>query len=409
MHRSMGRMTLTLGAALIASGAMGAPCAGTWHGVWSAAPMAVAGDDPLKPADLADATLRQTVKLTGGATRMRIRLSNLMGTAPLRLDHIRLSVAPASGAAAVDPARMRAVSFGGGDAVVIPAGADYLSDPIALDAPAGTVLSISLHSPEAPAGITSHPGARTTTRLVPGNEADRPALTGGRTMEHWYFVAGVEGEGCGGAIVALGDSITDGHGATTDGDDRWTDRLAARLQATGGDAPAILNLGIGGNRVLLDGLGPNALARFDRDVVAQPGARAVIVLEGINDLGTLTRDHPVSPAEHAALVRRLTEAYAQIVARAHAHGIKAIGATITPDGGSTYYHPDAANEADRQAVNAWIRAPGHFDSVVDFDAALRDPADASRLRSDYDSGDHLHPNPQGYRRMGEVVPLALLR
>ncbi|HEY0316601.1 MAG TPA: GDSL-type esterase/lipase family protein, partial [Sphingomonas sp.] len=161
--------------------------------------------------------------------------------------------------------------------------------------------------------------------------------------------------------------------------------------------------------LLLDGLGPNALARFDRDVLAQAGVRWVIVLEGINDLGNLSREHPASAEDHAALVHRITGAYAQMIERAHAHGLTIIGATVTPDGGSDFYHPDAANEADRQAVNRWIRTPGHFDAVIDFDAAVRDPSDPRRLQPGFDSGDHLHPSPAGYAAMAAAIPLTLFR
>jgi lysophospholipase L1-like esterase len=172
---------------------------------------------------------------------------------------------------------------------------------------------------------------------------------------------------------------------------------------------AVLNAGIGGNRLLLDGLGPNALARFERDVLSQPGVTHLIVLEGVNDLGTLTRDGPATPEQHATLVAQATEALRQIVLRARNRGIKAIGGTILPFKASAYYHPPAETEADRQAINAWIRAPGNFDAVIDFDAAMRDPADPSRLNPALDSGDGLHPSLEGYRAMAAAVPLELLR
>jgi lysophospholipase L1-like esterase len=238
------------------------------------------------------------------------------------------------------------------------------------------------------------------------------SLPDAKTVEHWYQVSGVDvvASPDGGAVVTLGDSITDGHGATTNGNDRWTDVLAARMQ---GDKSArmvgVLNEGIGGNRLLLDGLGPNALARFDRDVLAQTAVRAVVVLEGVNDLGTLTRDHDVSAEEHAALVAQIEGAYAQMIERAHAHGIRVVGATILPYGGSNYYHPGAESEADRQVINAWIRGAGHFDAVVDFDKVTRDPAHPDRLLPAYDSGDHLHPGPAGYKAMGEAIPLSLFK
>ena len=185
--------------------------------------------------------------------------------------------------------------------------------------------------------------------------------------------------------------------------------LAQRLQASPlTEDLAVLNEGIGGNHLLIDGLGPNALARLDRDVLTQTGARWVIVLEGVNDLGDLTRQGPAAPAAHAALVARMIAAYEQIVTRGHAQGLTVIGGTLSPYMGSDYYHPDAASEADRLAVNRWIRTAGHFDAVVDFDRILRDPDHPDHLLPAYDSGDHLHPSPAGYRAMADGIPLSLL-
>jgi lysophospholipase L1-like esterase len=172
---------------------------------------------------------------------------------------------------------------------------------------------------------------------------------------------------------------------------------------------AVVNEGIGGNHLLTNGLGQSALERFDRDVLAVSSVQAMLILEGINDLGGLGRKPDATAAEHTALVHRLEAAFAQIVERAHAHGIRVYGATITPDGGSGYYHPSAADEAARTAVNAWIRQPGHFDGVVDFDQVVRDPAHPDRLLPAYDSGDHLHPGPAGYKALGDAVPLSLFR
>ena len=210
------------------------------------------------------------------------------------------------------------------------------------------------------------------------------------------------------ALVAFGDSITDGHGATTNGNDRWPDILAARLQSSPGTrAMGVLNEGLGGNRLLLDGLGPNALARFDRDVLGQTGVKYVLVLEGINDLGTAARDGEISQAAHDALVMRILGAYTQIVERAHARGLRVFGATLTPYSGSGYYHPGPMSEADRQKINRWIRTAGHFDACVDFDRTVADPEHPQRLLPAYDSGDHLHPSPAGYKAMANSVPLTL--
>ena len=228
-------------------------------------------------------------------------------------------------------------------------------------------------------------------------------------MDHWYQVSAIDvlAPAAAASVVALGDSITDGHGATTNGNDRWTDVLAARLQSAAETRNVgVSNQGIGGNHLLTDGLGPNALSRFDRDVLAPAGVRWLIVFEGVNDLGGLARNGEVTPAEHNALVARVLAAYQQIISRAHAHGIRVMGATITPYVGSEYYHPGPLSEADRQAVNTWIRAAGNFDAVVDFDAVVRDSQSPDHLLPAYDCGDHLHPSPAGYRAMGEAVPLS---
>jgi lysophospholipase L1-like esterase len=210
------------------------------------------------------------------------------------------------------------------------------------------------------------------------------------------------------SIVVLGDSITDGHGATTNGNDRWTDVLAQRLQASPTTrSVGVSNQGIGGNHLLTDGLGPNALARFDRDALAPAGVRWVIIFEGVNDLGGLARTAEVSLEEHNARVKQVIAAYEQIVLRAHAHGLRVYGATITSYVGSDYYHPSPLSEADRQSVNVWIRAAGHFDAVIDFDKVVLDPQHPDRLLPTYDCGDHLHPSPTGYRAMGEAVPVTL--
>jgi lysophospholipase L1-like esterase len=382
-----------------------------WVGSWAAAQQLPEPQNALAPADLHDATLRQVVRLSAGGNRIRLRLSNAFGTQPLVIDHVHVARALSPVTARIDPTSDKAVTFNGAASVTIPAGASYLSDPVAMTVAPLCVLAVSLHLPEAPDRQTGHPGSRSTSYLAHGSQSAAADLPDAQKVEHWYQLAGIEAETLAGAgaVVTLGDSITDGHGATTNGNDRWPDKLAERLQASPATRSlSVLNEGIGGNRLLLDGLGPNALARFDRDVLAQPGVRTVVLLEGVNDLGTLTRDAPVPPEGHAALVAKIIDAYRQIIERAHAAGVKVIGATILPYAGSAYYHPDAANEADRQAVNRWIREPGHFDAMVDFDRVTRDPAHPDGLRPDFDSGDHLHPSPAGYKAMADAVPLALL-
>lgn len=383
-----------------------------WVGSWASAQQVPEPQNSLAPADLADATLRQHLRLSLGGKRLRVRVSNLFGTAPLLIDAATIARAADPAGAALVSGSVRTLTFAGEAAVTIPAGADYLSDPVALDAPPLTTLAVSLHFPEAPARQTGHPGSRATSWIAHGNQAAALGLDGAKGAEHWYQLAEIEVEAPRGpsAIVAFGDSITDGHGVLSNQNTRWPDLLAERLLAAPATrAIAMLNLGIGGNRMLLDGLGPNGLARFDRDVLGQQGVRWAILLEGVNDLGTFTREAPQPSAAHQALVGRMIQAYAQMSARARAHGIRLIAGTIMPFGSSAYYHPDAATEADRQAINAWIRAPGHFDALVDFDALTRDPAHPDRLRPDYDSGDGLHPSPAGYQSMADAVPLSLFR
>jgi lysophospholipase L1-like esterase len=398
--------------ALLLAAAPGAAAAQgrCWIATWASSQQIPEPRNALPEEDLTDTTLRQVVRTTIGGERLRVRLSNLFGTAPLR-------ITAAAVARSADPASARTVegstrrlTFAGRSEVVIPPGAEYVSDPVALAAPPMSHLAVTIYLPEAPSQQTSHPGSRATSYFLHGEQVVAADLPGAKTIDHWYQISRVEVETppARAALVTLGDSITDGSGIKPNSDTRWPDFLARRLQADRRlQGIAVINAGKGGNRVLLDGLGPNMLARFDRDVLGQPGVRYFLILGGVNDLGVLTRDAPASEAQHKALVAELIAAYAQMVARARARGVKAIGATILPYGGSAYYHPDAANEADRAAVNAWIRAPGNFDAVVDFDAALRDPANPTRLKTEYDNGDGLHPSVAGYQAMAALVPLSL--
>ena len=383
---------------------------GNWVGSWAASQQVPEPQNALALGDLRDVTLRQIVHLSVGGETLRVHLSNAFGTAPLHFTSVHIARPISAGAAKIDPASDKALSFLGGGDVTVPAGAEFISDPVDYPAAAGSSLAVTLHLDVPPAQQTGHPGSRATSYLAHGDLVSAVDLPDAKKIDHWYQLAGVDviAPSNAAAVVALGDSITDGHGATTNGNDRWTDVLAQRFQSSPGTrAVAVLNQGIGGNRLLADGLGPNALARFDRDVLAQTGVRYLIVLEGVNDLGGLARNGEVSAAEHAALVRRIEETYQQIVLRAHAHGIKVIGGTILPYTGSDYYHPGPNSEADRQAVNQWIRTPGHFDELVDFDKVMRDPGHPDRLLPSYDSGDHLHPSPAGYSAMGTAIPLSL--
>lgn len=389
-----------------------ATVATAWVSSWGAAQQIPEPRNALPAASLHGATLRQFVHMSAGGSSIRLRVSNAFGDTPLHLQVVHVARAAPEGGGRIDPASDRTVLFDGRPDLLVPPGADYISDPLPYRVAGLSQLAITMQFEASPKIQTGHPGSRATSYLAqnaaPPQAAELPAA---KPIEHWYFLSGVDvavpARGAG-AVVALGDSITDGHGATTDGNDRWTDVLAARLQHSYATRHlAVINVGIGGNRLLLDGLGPNTLARFDRDVLARNGVHDLIVLEGINDLGTLTRDGPVTATQHEQLVQRMVGAYRQITMRAHAQGIRVIGATLMPFVGNDLYRPDPASEGDRKAINTWIRKPGHFDAVIDFDRIISDPAHPDRLRPEFDSGDHLHPSPAGYRAMAKAIPLAL--
>jgi lysophospholipase L1-like esterase len=248
--------------------------------------------------------------------------------------------------------------------------------------------------------------------MVNGDHVNDPGLSGAADVQHWYFLSGLEAwePNDTAAIDVIGDSLTDGRGSTTDQDDKWTDQFFNRLQDIAGENHenhlTVLNQGLGGNRILNDGLGPNVLARFDRDVLAQSGVRYLIVWEGVNDIGTAD----ATQAAQRQVASDIIAAYQQLIDRAHAQGIKVYGATITPFGGNDPYDdPNGYREAARQAVNRWIRTSHAFDAVLDFDAAVRDPANPRQINPIYDVGDHLHLTPAGYGVIAASIPANLFR
>jgi lysophospholipase L1-like esterase len=383
----------------------------TWIETWGASQQIPEPQNALPADDLRDATVRQIFHFSVGGTTLRVHLTNAFGIQALHFTSVHIAKPVSLSTAAIDVATDKALTFSGQNDVTIPPGAEMVSDPIQFPVEALGSVAITYHLDNPPSRETSHPGSRATTYYVHGDLVSAADLPDAKKIEHWYQVTGIDvidNASRAGTVVALGDSITDGHAATTNGNDRWTDAFAANLQSSPATRDiAVSNRGTGGNHLLIDGLGPNALARFDRDVLAPAGVKWVLVFEGVNDLGELSIRGDAPAAAHAAMVAKIEGAYAQMIARAHAHGIRVFGATITPYGGSGYYHPFPSNEADRQAINAWIRAAGHFDGVVDFDAVVRDPQHPDQLLPAFDCGDHLHPNPAGYKAMGEAVPLSL--
>jgi len=386
------------------------PAGEYWVASWGSAQLVPEGQNELPAGQWQDASLRQVVRVSLSGRELRVRFSNVFGTAPLVIDAGSVALATAPGKADVDAASLRPLRFGGAASVTIPAGAEYVSDPVELPHAAGADLAISLHFAKAPARQTGHPGARATSFRVPGNQVQVASWPQTDTFTRWYQITGVEVRNSAAAhtVVAIGDSITDGYGVNPDTYARWTDGLAVRLRAAGMTDVGVVNAGIGGGRMLRDGLGPNLVSRFERDVLARPGVSHAIVMIGVNDFGVQHRNKEDTPAARAALLDDLKQAYRQIVARAHLQGVCVLGATISPYGGSGYYAPGAENEADRIAYNTWIRSAGVVDGVVDFDAALRDPAQPDRLLKALDN-DGLHPSTAGYKAMADAVPLEQLR
>ncbi|MFY4721283.1 SGNH/GDSL hydrolase family protein [Streptomyces sp. LaBMicrA B280] len=393
--------------------------AGHWVNTWTSMPqLTEPGNMPPAPFTepdkvFADSTVRQTVHVSVGGTRLRLRFSNAFGGAVLPVTAVSVAL-PADGRAgsgAVRAGSARRVTFDGRASTVVPVGAQAVSDPLDFRLRPGSNLTVTLYLADGQASddITSHPGSRTTSYMVRGNHLDDADLSGAATAQHWYFLSGVEVFSKSGtaAAVVVGDSLTDGRGSTTDGNDRWPDQLLTRLRShPGTSGVAVLNQAAGGNRVLNDGLGPNVLARLDRDVLAQSGVKWLILFEGINDIGTAD---PTEAAQRKTAAD-LIAAYDQIIVRAHAQGIPVYGATLTPIGGNTDYDdPNGCREAARQTVNRWIRTGGRFDAVLDFDRAVRDPRQPRKLQGKLDVGDHLHLNPAGYRVLADAVPARLFQ
>jgi lysophospholipase L1-like esterase len=357
-----------------------------------------------------DETVRDIIFTSIGGREIRIRLSNVFGTRPLTVGHVGVAVVSSGGDVS---GRAHPVRFSGRSSVRVPPGREVVSDPVPLAVPPLTEVAVSIYLPEATGPATYHSGAQQLNYLAAGdhvNDTDNAAF--GTQTTSWYFLDGVDVLGASkrGVVVAFGDSITDGAGSAVGANDRWPDLLARRLDARyGAAAPGVLDEGIGGNRILTGSAcyGQSGLARFSRDVLGQPGARDVILLEGVNDIdfgqgpdtGCLAPNTDVSAAQ-------IIDGYKTLIAQAHTHGLKIFGCTLTPYEGSFAW--SSGGQAKWDAVNHWIRTSGAFDGVIDFAQVLQDPGHPYYLSPAYDSGDGLHPNDAGYAAMANAVNLALL-
>jgi lysophospholipase L1-like esterase len=351
----------------------------------------------LPPAPgLANNTLRQVVHVTIGGKQLRAHFSNVYGTNAVVMNSVH--VALSTGASAIDPTTDRPLTFKGAASTILPPGEAAWSDPLNFDLPPLTNLAITICFGETSGRATGHPGSRTRSFIQPGNAVAITNMPEAISTPHWYIIAGIDvmADRSSAAVVTLGDSITDGRGSTTDGNDRWPDALARRFSTNAATSRvAVVNMGIGGNGIF-GGLGPSGIKRFDRDVIEPSGVHWLILFEGINDIGG-------SGSESVAT--NLINAYGQFIDKAHAAKLRVYGATITPFGGHSYYSP--MHETARQTVNDWIRTSGRFDAVIDMDATVRNPVTLTNLLKAYDTGDHLHLNPTGYQAMADAIDLKL--
>jgi len=373
---------------------------------WAASPQ-IPAPGTHAAAGFDNQTVRNIVFTSAGGTQIRLVLTNVFGTSPLQVGDV--TVAVAGSGAAVAPGTIHQVTVGGSTSFHIPPGAQVLSDPVAMRVAPLQNLAVSVYLPGQTGAATIHSDAQQVNWVSATGDHAADAGAGAFTTQtrSWYYISGliVGPSRVSGTVVAIGDSITDGFQSTAGANARWPNDLARRLNALPGRTLSVADEGISGNRVLNDALccGVNAEARFERDALDQPGVRDIIVLEGINDIGiSALSPGPVTGVSAAQVIA----GYEQLIDQAHARGLKIFGGTLLPFKGCFYY--TAAGEAERQAVNAWIRSSGAFDGVIDVDTLMADPADPLALNPAWDSGDHLHPNDAGYRAMADSISLDML-
>ena len=374
-----------------------------WVGTWTTAPQLVEPHNMPPAPGLTDNTIRQIVRVSVGGEEVRLRFSNAFSKSPVEMK--LAAIAQVSEGGSIDVSSQKLLKFNKNESVTMNPGGEVYSDPINFNLKSGSLIAITIHFGQTSPDVTGHPGSRTTSFILPGNNIASADFSGSIKTDHWYVIQGIDVKASKNskAVAVLGNSITDGRGSGTNKQNRWPDILSAKLLANESTKNiGVLNLGIGGNCVVRGGLGPTALERFDRDILSQSNVRWLIILEGINDIGSIKTDEQADK-----IAKELIRAYDEMITKAHAKGILVYGATILPFAKSFYDTPQ--RQKARDAVNEWIRNSGKFDAVIDFDKIMRNPYDVITILPDMHDGDFLHPNEAGYRRMGENVDLELFK
>ena len=374
-----------------------------WVGTWSTAPQLVEPHNMPPEPGLTENTLRQIVRVSIGGGVVRLRFSNAFSKSPVELKSV--AIAQSLEGSSVDVSTQKTLKFNNNPGIIMAPGGEAFSDPVKFNLKPGSRLAVTIHFGKTSPDVTGHPGSRTTSFILSGNNISSSGFAGAVKTDHWYVIQGIDVQGNKNSktIAVLGNSITDGRGSGTNKQNRWTDILSARLlENPDTKNTGVLNLGIGGNCVVRGGLGPTALERFDRDILSQSNVRWLIILEGINDIGSAK-----TQVEADKIAAELIAAYDEMINKAHAKGILVYGATILPFAGSFYDTP--YRQTARDAVNEWIRNSRRFDAVLDFDKIMRNPENVKTILTDMHDGDFLHPNQAGYRRMGENVNLGLFK
>ena len=374
-----------------------------WVGSWSTAPQLVEPHNMPPAPGFTDNTIRQIVRVSVGGEEVRLRFSNAFSKSPVEMK--LAAIAQVSEGGSIDVSSQKLLKFNKNESVKMTPGGEVFSDPFKFNLKPGSLVAITIHFGKTSPDVTGHPGSRTTSFILPGNNIASADFSGSVKTDHWYVIQSmdVKASKSSKAVAVLGNSITDGRGSGTNKQNRWPDILSARLLANEATKNiGVLNLGIGGNCVVRGGLGPTALERFDRDILSQNNVRWLIILEGINDIGSIKTDEQADK-----IAKELIRAYDEMITKAHAKGILVYGTTILPFAKSFYDTPQ--RQKARDAVNEWIRNSGKFDAVIDFDKIMRNPYDVITILPDMHDGDFLHPNEAGYRRMGENVDLELFK